>query len=84
MKFSKIVEDLQKSWFNGVYVELPEFSTNERIYVHKSGKLYHVKYWHDGTLHVIPTKLTDYEEIDDRWYIKPFHETVTDKFAEGW
>jgi|AGFS01.1.fsa_nt_gi hypothetical protein len=84
MKFSKILEDLQKSWNNGVYVELPEFRSNERIYVHKSGKLFHVRSRVDGSQHVIPTELTSYEAEDDRWYVKPFQERVPEKFSTGW
>lgn len=84
MIFSKILSDLHESRSNGVYVELPEFSTNERIYVSKTGELFHVQYWFDGTKHVTPTNLTSYEETDDRWYIKPFKAKVPANFSKGW
>lgn len=84
MLFSKIISDLQDSRSNGVYVELPEFSTNERIYVSKGGNLFHIKYWHDGTKHVEPTVLTWYEEEDDRWMVKPFKAAVPSNFYKGW
>lgn len=85
MKFSKILEELQASWENGVYVDLPEFRSNERIYVHRSGKLFHVKSKYGGPLWCIPTELTSYEKEDNRWQVNPLQSNkLPDKFSEGW
>lgn len=85
MKFSKILEELQSSWNNGVYVDLPEYRSNERIYVHRSGKLFHVKSWYDRPDWVIPTKLTSYEKDDERWQVNPMNKNkLPENFSEGW
>ena len=85
MKFSKILEELKASWNNGVYVDLPEFRSNERIYVHRSGKLFHVKSWSDRPDWVIPTELTSYEKDDKRWQVNPMNNNkLPEKFTQGW
>lgn len=85
MKFSKILADLQASWKNGVYVDLPEYRSNERIYVHKSGKLFHVSSPVDGKMWCTPTELTGYEKEDKRWQVNPLNDTtLPEKFSQGW
>lgn len=85
MKFSKILEDLQASWNNGVYVDLPEFRSNERIYVHRSGKLFHVKSVYQGPDWVVPTELTSYEKENTKWQVNPMNNNkLPEKFSEGW
>lgn len=85
MKFSQILEELQASWKNGVYVDLPEFRSNERIYVHRSGKLFHVKSQYEGPLWVIPTELTSYEKNNTKWQVNPLlNDHLPEKFSQGW
>jgi hypothetical protein len=72
MKFSEIKKELSNSWQNGVYIELPYFRSNERIYLNKNGTMFHEKRYADGTHSVLPTSLTDYEIQDETWQVRPF------------
>lgn len=43
MTLDEIKQQLDKSFANGYYIELPFFSTNESIYLTKSGEAFYVR-----------------------------------------
>ena len=79
MKFKKIKQLLNESRVNGVYIEQPFFSSNERLYLAKSGKLFWVKSIYtpgestDKFL-VKPTELSWPEYTASDWYFRDFGE----------
>lgn len=86
MTFDEIVKKLDSIRENGLYVELPFYRSNERIYVTRHNgevKLFHVRYFMKG--HSIqPTRLDWDEERETRWQIRDFQTLVPSNFSKGW
>lgn len=74
MKIDEIKAKLAKSWKNGVYIEQPFFSSNERLYITKNGSLFWEKHLAGGKVLVKPTELDMSEAKAKNWYFRDWHQ----------
>lgn len=70
MTLAEIKKELAKSWCNGFYIDLPNFSSNERIYLTKNGSTFHYKQFSSGKEWVEKSSLMSSELKSSEWSIR--------------